>query len=118
MLRSASAGSFSQTTTRLSHHSPIRLKRRGYSALSAMSQKSPAAHIKTAPLHRSRLLAVAIRDAIPPPPQLPPAPTTVEAAVALLRSARPDLLAQGALSLAPPNLPLQPPVDDLLDFEE
>ncbi|KAH7969621.1 hypothetical protein HPB52_020411 [Rhipicephalus sanguineus] len=73
-------------------------------------------------LHRSRLLAATFRDTIPRPPQLLPAPTTVEAAVALLRSARPDLLPQGALpapiSVSPPNLPTQPPVDDLLDFEE
>ncbi|KAH7944526.1 hypothetical protein HPB52_021118 [Rhipicephalus sanguineus] len=48
-------------------------------------------------LHRSRLLAATIRDTIPRPPQPPPAPTTVEATVALLHSARPDLLAQGAL---------------------
>ncbi|KAH7951054.1 hypothetical protein HPB52_004546 [Rhipicephalus sanguineus] len=38
------------------------------------------------------------------------------------RSARPDLLAQGALpaptSVPPPTLPPQPPVDDLLDFDE
>ncbi|KAH7982842.1 hypothetical protein HPB52_018969 [Rhipicephalus sanguineus] len=53
-------------------------------------------------LHRSRLLAATIRDTIPRPPQPPPAPTTVEAAVALLRSARPDLLAQGALPAPPP----------------
>ncbi|KAH7984187.1 hypothetical protein HPB52_017840 [Rhipicephalus sanguineus] len=74
------------------------------------------------PLHRSRLLAATIRDTIPRPPQPPPAPTTIEAAVALLRSARPDLLAQGALpapnSVPPPTLPPQPPVDDLLDFDE
>ncbi|KAH7943105.1 hypothetical protein HPB52_005325 [Rhipicephalus sanguineus] len=50
-------------------------------------------------LHHSRLLAAAIRDTMP---RSPPAPTTVEAAVALLRSARPDLLAQGALP-APPR---------------
>ncbi|KAH7968950.1 hypothetical protein HPB52_013093 [Rhipicephalus sanguineus] len=73
-------------------------------------------------LHRSRLLETTIWDTIPRPPQPPPAPTTAEAAVALLRSARPDLLAQGALpaptSVPPPTLPLQPPVDDLLDFDE
>ncbi|KAH7969525.1 hypothetical protein HPB52_019296 [Rhipicephalus sanguineus] len=74
------------------------------------------------PLHRSRLLAATIRDTIPRPPQPPPAPTTIEAAIALLRSARPDLLAQGALpapnSVPPPTLPPQPPVDDLLYFDE
>ncbi|KAH8033303.1 hypothetical protein HPB51_009414 [Rhipicephalus microplus] len=43
-------------------------------------------------LHRSRLLAVAIRDAI----RQPPDPTAVEATFALLRSARQDLLEQGA----------------------
>ncbi|KAH7969723.1 hypothetical protein HPB52_021691 [Rhipicephalus sanguineus] len=73
-------------------------------------------------LHRSRLFAVTIRDTIPRPPQPPPAPATVEAAVALLRSAPPDLLAQGTIpapiSVSHPNLPQQPPVDDLLDFEE
>ncbi|KAH7956981.1 hypothetical protein HPB52_014031 [Rhipicephalus sanguineus] len=71
----------------------------------------------------SRLLAVTIGNStayLPPPP---PGPTTVEAAVALLRSARRDLLAQGALlapiSALPPNLPPpQPPVDDLLGFED
>ncbi|KAL3183087.1 hypothetical protein MRX96_006869 [Rhipicephalus microplus] len=56
-------------------------------------------------LHRSRLLAVAIRDAIDRPPRHPA--KTVEAAVTLLRSARSDLLTQGALFV---------PVDDLLDF--
>ncbi|KAL1470647.1 hypothetical protein MTO96_040317 [Rhipicephalus appendiculatus] len=70
-------------------------------------------------LHRGRLLVGAIRNTILLTPQPPPAPTTVEAAVALLRSACPDLLAQGGL-LAPisasrPYLPL-PPVDDLFDF--
>ncbi|KAH7943422.1 hypothetical protein HPB52_007853 [Rhipicephalus sanguineus] len=40
-------------------------------------------------LHRSRLLAATIRDIIPRLPQPPPAPTTIEAAVALLRWARP-----------------------------
>ncbi|KAH7963489.1 hypothetical protein HPB52_021256 [Rhipicephalus sanguineus] len=73
-------------------------------------------------LHRSRLLALTIRDTVPRPQQPPPAPTTVEAAVAPLHSTRPDFLAQGALlapiSVATPNLPPQPPVDDLLYFEE
>ncbi|KAH7939299.1 hypothetical protein HPB52_010400 [Rhipicephalus sanguineus] len=70
----------------------------------------------------SRLLAARIRDTIPRPPQPPPAPTTVETAVALLRSARPDLLVQGALpaptSMPPPTLTQQPTVDDLLDFDK
>ncbi|KAH7969715.1 hypothetical protein HPB52_021683 [Rhipicephalus sanguineus] len=73
-------------------------------------------------VHRSRLLAVTIRDTIPRPPQPSPAPTTVKATVALLRSARPDLLARGGLSdpisVSSPSLPPQPPVDDLLDSEE
>ncbi|KAH7963797.1 hypothetical protein HPB52_022907 [Rhipicephalus sanguineus] len=67
-------------------------------------------------LHQSRLLAATIRDTIPRPPQPPPAPTTVEAAVALLPSARPDILAQGALpaptSVPPHTLPPQPPHDE------
>ncbi|KAL1466934.1 hypothetical protein MTO96_000534 [Rhipicephalus appendiculatus] len=72
-------------------------------------------------LHRSRLLAVTIRHTITRPPQPPPAPTTVEAAVTFLRSGRPDLLVHGAISapisVSPLHLPPQPPVDDLLDFK-
>ncbi|KAH7931959.1 hypothetical protein HPB51_029641 [Rhipicephalus microplus] len=49
-------------------------------------------------LHHSRLFSVAIRHAIPRAAQPPPVSTTVEAVVALLRSARPDLQAKGALS--------------------
>ncbi|KAH7931840.1 hypothetical protein HPB52_025232 [Rhipicephalus sanguineus] len=89
--------------------------------LCRVSEISRRAH-QDGSLHRSRLLAATIRDTILRPPQPPPAPTTVEAAVALLRSARPDLLAQGVLpaptSVPPPTLPPQPPVDDLLDFDE
>ncbi|KAH7951563.1 hypothetical protein HPB52_010328 [Rhipicephalus sanguineus] len=52
------------------------------------------------PLHRSRLLAVTIHNCVPQLPPSPLGPTSVEAAVTLLRSAHPGLLAQGAL-LAP-----------------
>ncbi|KAH7943729.1 hypothetical protein HPB52_010948 [Rhipicephalus sanguineus] len=119
MLRSRSVDSFSRIGTRLSHHSPTRPRRPGSFARFAGSQKFPAGAHQDGSLQRSRLLAATIRDTIPRPPQPPPAPTTVEAAVALLRSARPDLLAQGALpastSVPPPTLPPQPPQ---LDFDE